>query len=133
MRVTAARRVTPPIATMRRAAEEVPVVGDRLDVVVGVGIEVRAGLPLVASALHHVKKMRDHAGLDDRLTARIEVQPPRIARPVREHLELMPHGMKAPDAGIDLRALVFRGAGLAHLRFREDAVAAVEPAVRSPR
>src|SRR5207248_144557 len=38
----------------------------------------------------------------------------------------------APDAGVDRRALLFRRAGLADERVREDAVTAVEPAVRPP-
>ena len=41
-------------------------------------------------------------------------------------------GMIAPDAGVERHALVVGRAGLADLRVREDAVAAVEPAVRSP-
>ena len=49
-------------------------VGNRLDVVVDMRIEVLAGLPVIAAALNHVKEMRDHTrgheGLARRLWAR---------------------------------------------------------------
>ena len=44
----------------------------------------------------------------------------------------MTHRVVAPDAGVDLRPLVGRGARLADARVGEDAVAAVEPAVGAP-
>src|SRR5438874_1457681 len=133
MRMPAARRIAAPIAAMRRRAEVVPVIGDRLNVVVGEGIEVRARLAVVAPALDHVEEMRNHAGLNDALPARVEIDAPRIARPFREKLELPPHWMKAPHPGVQVYTLFFGRAGRADIRLREHAVAAVEPAVRSPR
>ncbi len=46
--MAAAGRVGAVVAAVRIGADEVPVLGDRLDVVVGVRVEVLAGLPLVA-------------------------------------------------------------------------------------
>src|SRR5205085_547910 len=43
-----------------------------------------------------------------------------------------PLRLVAPDSRVQLHALRVRRAGLAHEAVREDAVAAVEPAVRSP-
>ena len=72
-----------------------------LDVVEDVGVEVLPGLPLVMSPLDDVKQMRNHAGRDERLTAIVEVDAPRVARAVGEHLEHVSRGMIAPDAGVD--------------------------------
>lgn len=46
--VAAARRVAAVVAAVRRGAEEMTVIGDGLDVVVGVRVEMLPGLPLVA-------------------------------------------------------------------------------------
>ena len=55
-----------------------------------------------------------------------------MRRAVGEHLEDVPRRMIAPDAGVDRDAVLVRRARLADARVREDAVAAVEPAVRPP-
>ena len=107
-------------------------VGDGLDVVVRVGIEMLAGLALVAAALDDVVKMRDDAGGDEHLAARVEVDAPGVAGAVGEDLEDVPRRVVAPDAGVDRHALVVRRARLADARVGEDAVAAVEPAVGAP-
>src|SRR5207249_4011275 len=70
---------------------------------------------------------------DERLAAFVEVDPPLVARALREDLELAPRRMEAPHRGIELDALAGSRAGLPHLRLREDAVAAIEPAVGTPR
>ena len=62
----------------------------------------------------------------------VEVEPPRVARAVGEDLEDVLRRMVAPDAGVDRRAVLVRRARLADAAVREDAVAAVEPAVRPP-
>ena len=117
---------------MRVVAHVVPVVGDRLDVVVRVRVEVRAGLPLVAAALNDVVQVRDDAGRAERLAVVVEVDAPRVARALGEDFELVPRRMIAPDAGVERHALVVGRARLADARVREHAVAAVEPAVRAP-
>ena len=62
-------------------------IGDRLDVVVGVRIEVGAPLPLVAGALDDVEQMRNHAGRQKRLAVVVEVDAPGIAGAVAKDLE----------------------------------------------
>ena len=130
--VAAARRVAAVVAAVRRGAEEMTVIGDGLDVVVGVRVEMLPGLPLVARALDDVEEVRNHARLGKEIAVRIPINPPRIARAVREHLEFLPLRLVAPHARIDLHAILVRRTRLAHGAVREDAVAAVEPAVRPP-
>ena len=120
------------VGTIPLAAGPVAVAGDRLDVVEGPGIEVLAALPLIASALDHVEKVRDDTGLDEALAVRVEVNAPRVAGAVRERLENVPRGMVAPHAGVERHALGLRCVRLADLAVGEHAVAAVEPAVRPP-
>src|SRR6187431_552783 len=93
---------------------------NRLDIVVGVRVEMLPGLPLVASALNHVEKMRDYAGLGEELAIRIEIDAPRIAGALGENLELILRGMIAPIARVDLRALRVGGAGLSDVGMGED-------------
>ena len=111
---------------------EVRVIRDRLDVVVGVGLEMLTGLTLVAGARQHMVKVGDHAGRDEHIPAGVEIEAPGIARALGEDLELPRAGVEAPDAGVDLPALLGRRTRLADHRVREDAVAAVEPAVGPP-
>ena len=80
-------------------------IGDGLDVVVRVGIEVLARLPLVAPALDHVIEVRDDAGRDDHLAAGVEVDAPGVARAVGEDLEDVAGRVVAPDARVDRRAI----------------------------
>ena len=120
------------IGTMDTAAGVVRVVGDRLDVVVGERIEMLAGLALIAGGGQDVVEVRDHAGRVEELAARVVIETPRVARPFGEDLEDMAGRVIAPDAGVDLHALLVGRAGLAHDRVGEDAVVAVEPAVRTP-
>jgi hypothetical protein len=110
----------------------VRVVGDGLDVLVGVRVEVLPGLPLIPPARHDVVEMRDDAGGDEELAMLVVIEPPGIAGAMREDLKLMPHGMVTPHAGIDGLALVIRRARLADAAVREDAMAAIQPAVRAP-
>ncbi len=49
--MAAAGGVGPAVAAVGVGAEVMPMVGDRLDVVIGIGIEVLARLPLVAAPL----------------------------------------------------------------------------------
>ena len=130
------------------------VVTDRLDVVInervdipliGVGmiclvragflnvdVVVQSALPFVAGALNDVPEVRNHARLDEALAVFVEVNAPGIARAFREHFEDAPRGVKTPDRGIDALPLLLRRARLGDKRRTEHAVAAVEPAVRSP-
>ena len=75
--VAAAGRVGPAVAAVRVGAQVVAVIGDRLDVVIGVGIEVLARLPLVAAPLDDVIEVRDDAGGDEHLAVRRRSRRPR--------------------------------------------------------
>ena len=118
--------------TMHDGPREVRVVGDGLDVVVGVGLEMLAGLTLVTGAGQDVIKVRDHAGRDEHLSAGVEVQAPRVARALGEDLEGAGPRVEAPDAGVDLAALLGRRTRLADDGVGEYTVAAVEPAIGAP-
>ena len=115
-----------------RIASVVRVVGDGLDVVIGVGIEVLTGLPLIPPAGDDVIQMRDDAGGDEELAMLIVIEPPRVAGALGEDFKRVPHRVIAPHAGIDGNALGIRRARLTDAAVREDAVAAVKPAVRAP-
>ena len=130
--VPAAGAVAAAVAAVRRRPDVVPVVRDGLDVVERVRVEVRAALPAVPAALDHVPHVRDDARFDEEVAVRVVVQPPRVRRAVREHLERVPRRVVAPHARVDRRALVVRRVRPADFRVREDAVTAVEPAVRPP-
>jgi hypothetical protein len=111
----------------------VRVVGDGLDVLVGVGIEVLPRLPLIAPPRHDVVEMRDDASSHKELAILVVIEPPRVAGPMREDLKLMPHRMVTPHPGIDGLALVIRRAWLADEAVREDAVAAVKASRPAPK
>ena len=115
-----------------RIAGVVRVVGDGLDVFIGVRVEVLPGLSVVSPTGDDVVEMRNDARGDEPLAMLVVIEPPRVAGAMREDLELMPHGMVTPHAGIDGLALVIRRARLADAAVREDAMAAIQPAVRAP-
>ena len=85
--MAAAGRVGAAVAAVRVGAQVVPVVGDGLDVVVRVRIEMLARLALVAAALNHVVEMGDDAGGDEHLAVCIEIDAPGVAGAVGEDLE----------------------------------------------
>ena len=110
----------------------VRVVGNGLDVLIRVRIEVLTTLALVARAWDDVIQMWDHAGGDEELAVLVVVQSPGIAGTMGEDFELMAHGMVAPDAAVERRAFAVGRAGLADVGIGEDALAAVEPAIGTP-
>ena len=131
--VSAAERVTAvPVLLVPLIAGEMPVIGDRLDVVVSVRIEMHAALTLISAALHHVIQMRNHTGRQNSLPVIVEIDAPGIARTVGKHVELVPRGMISPDGGVHTRALFLGRAGLADQRVREHAVATIQPTVGAP-
>ena len=115
------------------AAHPVHVIGDGLDVVVDVGVEVRAGLALVSRARDHVVQMRDDAGGRESLAVVVEVEAPRVAGAFGEDLEDVPGRMVAPDRRRSAAGARRQAPGLADVRVREHAVRSVEPPVRAPR
>ena len=134
-----------PRTAVRRA---VAVIGDRSDVAVNVRVEMPAALPVIHTTRDDVPQVRDHAGADEELALRVVVNAPRVAEAVRDHLEAILHRVIPPDAAVDRRAFAVeldrfrvRFARLENAPFapwpaddrrRENALAAVQPAVRSP-
>ena len=101
-----------------------------------IAIDVRVvalpGLPNVVAALHDVVQVRNHAAAEDELAVGVApVHAPRVARPLREHLELLRLRVVAPDGRVHPRAGAVGPLRLDH-RICENAVQAVQPAVRSP-
>jgi len=62
----------------------------------------------------------------------VEIDAPGIARALGEDLELVPHRVIPPDAGVDPHAVGIGRPRLADRGVREHAVAAVEPAIGPP-
>ena len=115
-----------------QAAGVVGVVGDGLDVFVGVRVEVLAGLALVAAAGDDVVEVGDDAGGDEPFAMLVVVEAPGVAGAVGEDFEFVADGVVAPDAGVEGLAFGVGGAGFADAAVGEDAVATVEPAVGAP-
>ena len=111
---------------------EVGVVAYRLDGRVGVGIKVGAGLFVVDAALDDVEEMGDDAAGGKAVAEIIEVEAPRIGEAASEDFEIAGLGMEAPDAGVEVEAIVFRIARFSDEGVGENALATVEPAVGSP-
>ena len=80
---------------------------------VGGKTRLLARLPLVAPALYHVVEVRDHAGRGEGVADLVEVDPPGVARALRENLKLVPHRVVPPVAGIELHAIAIGRARLA--------------------
>ena len=126
------RELVREVETRPSMGGSVPMIRDGLDIIVDVGIEMFASLPVVATSLDHMEEVRNDTGGHKGLTVLVKVETPRIARAPGEDLELLVEGMIAPDPGIDALAFAVGCAGPAHVRVGEDPVGAVEPAVRSP-
>ena len=94
--------------------------------------EMLSALPRVAGPLDDVPEVRHHARLDKTLPTLVEVDAPRVARALGEHLELMLGRVVAPHRGVDPLPLALGRPGLANQRRAENAVTAVKPAVRPP-
>ena len=77
--------------------------------------------------------MLDHAVGDEDLPLIIEIQSPRIGRAVGNHFKNVMRWMISPHAAVERNPLRIRRARQTHQTFRPDPVAAVKPAIRSPR
>ena len=125
-----------PVLLRVRGAVEVgdPAVGGLLVLVVDDRLQlpgergVRAALPVVIAGLGQVPEVVDHAGAGEGVADLVEGDPPGVAGPFAEDLEVA--GLRVdPEDGagefVDLAAMLDPGRV-------EDAVPAVEPAVRPP-
>src|ERR1700693_1473990 len=76
--VPAAGAVGAIVASVRAAADVMAVGGNGLDCVVGVRVEVFAGLPMITPALDNVESVRDDAGLAEPVAVIVVVQAPGV-------------------------------------------------------
>ncbi len=87
-----ASRIGATVAAMRIGTHIVPVIGDGLDIVVGIGIKVLASLAFIAATLNHVIEMGYDTSGDKGLASIVEVDTPWIAssvgRILRTHVVL---------------------------------------------
>src|SRR5688572_13380692 len=90
MRMTAPSGCRTEVTRVRPAiAYPMHVVGNSFNIVVSVGIEMLSCLPLVTRALNDMVHVRDHANGNEWMAIIVEIDPPGVARPFREYLELM--------------------------------------------
>ena len=120
------------IAPFFRAAVPVVVVGGVADVFVGEGIQMRAEHAFVIGAGDAVPEVADHGVRVEKLAVLVPVESPGIRATVTEDLELFGRRMKTPDRAVHRDAVLLRSPGSADPRGRGDAMASVEPAVRTP-
>jgi len=124
-----------------------PVIGDGLDIIIDVRIDVAAALAMVDPAGDHMPEMRDDARRDEELAVVIEIEAPRIAKAVRDDFKAILRGMIPPNAAVDVLTILDRNLDrerialaedlaaigrLAHRRACGEALATVEPAVGVP-
>src|SRR5207244_411686 len=100
------------------------VIADLAEQAVRIGIETAPRLANVGAAGNDVEEVRNDAGCQKRLAMGVEVEPPGITGAFGKNTELARVRAIAPDGGVHLHA-ADPGPG-------EDAVQAVEQAVRSP-
>ena len=122
-------------------------IGDGLDIIEDVRIDVAAALTVIDAAGDDMPEMRDHAGGDEDLAVVIKVHSPRIAEAVRDDFKAVLRWMVTPNTTINVLTIFDRNLGrerialvedfaaigrLAHGRACGEALAAVEPAIGSP-
>ena len=110
----------------------VKVIGDGFDIVEDESVEVLTGLSLVMSTLDHVVEVGDDAGSNESLSVVVEVHSPWVAGAPSEDFESVFCGVVSPDSGVHRNAICVRCARFADFAMGEHAMAAVQPAVRSP-
>ena len=88
--------VSAPPRVVADVAGIVQMICNRLDIVVGVGVDVITALSLVAPALDHVIHVRDHAGSDEGVTVIIKVNTPWVTGPTRKRFKDVSCGVVTP-------------------------------------
>lgn len=94
--------------------------------------EVLAALTFVAGALDDVPEVGDDAGFLEELTEIVVIQTPGVAGALGEDFVLVTGWVIAPYGAVGSLALGLGRAGFSDEGGAEDAVATVEPAIRSP-
>ncbi len=108
------------------------VVGGGVDEVVGVAVIILAVHALVVRAGDGMPQMADDAVGEEGLAVLVEVEAPGVGGAVADDFKGLAGRVIAPDAAVEGGALVVGSAGPADARLGQDAVAAVQPAVRPP-
>src|SRR5690606_10403455 len=113
----------PEVAGVRTlVAEPMYVVGDSLDIVIRIGIEMLPTLPMVSCALDDVEQVRDDTYRGKRMPVIVEGEAPGVACPVRENLKLMARGVVTPHPSIDGGPFIVRRAGFSYIGMRKYAM-----------
>ena len=76
------------------------VVGNRFNVVEGIGVEVLPTLTVITAPLHHVPQVWNHTGRNKRLTPVIEIDAPWMTGAMRKDFELMFCRVITPDTRV---------------------------------
>jgi len=84
--------IAPPSVILNRSGI-VSMIGDGLDIVVSMRIEVLTCLPYVTAILNHVVQMWNHTGGDKRLTMVVKINAPGIGSALGISLEHMSGGV----------------------------------------
>ena len=76
--------------------------------------------------------MRDDTAGCETLAMLIEIKPPRVGEPAGIDFEFVLYGMVSPDSPVNKLSLVFGGIGKTDFGFCENAMASIQPSIRSP-
>src|SRR5690606_41394700 len=92
----------PEVSGMRAlVAQPMYVIGDGLDIVISIGVEMLPTLAVVSCALNHVEHVWDNTYRSKCMTVIVERQPPRVARSMREHPQFMTRAGVPPHTCVD--------------------------------
>ena len=113
-------------------SRQVCVVANCLDVVINVGVDVLSTLFVVDTALNNVKQMGNHTARGETLAVVVKVEAPGIGKAAGKNFEDLSRRVVTPDTSVDELPICGFVVRITDLRLREDAVAAIQPAIRAP-
>src|SRR5680860_64377 len=133
MGVAATGRRGPKITGMGATVSQIMhVVGNGLDIIIGIGIEMLPPLSLIPRPLNDMVHMGNNANGDKGMSIVVKIYSPRVTGTFGKDLELMSGRMVAPYRGIQLRTLFIGGTRFSDIGIREHAVYPIEPTIRAP-
>ena len=97
---------------MGRPADIVAMIGNCLNLAIGIGVEGFARLSLISGALNHVIQVWNDARRAERLAMFVKVNAPWIARALGKYLELMARRVIPPKPRVDRHSFRLRRARL---------------------
>src|SRR5690606_6266359 len=107
-------------------------IGNGLDIIVGIRIKMLPGLTLISGPLDNVEQMGYYTNGNKWMSIIIEIDSPWVTCALGKDFEFTSCRMVPPYAGIQFGPLVIGGPGFAHVGMCEYPVYAVQPTVRSP-